>query len=86
MERIFLNPNVRSNALATGNVRVVLWWLQNPRDLDLHCCDSKGNQVCFMNKKAGTMQLDVDVTSGLGPETITVDVEAGTGIVSLLFN
>jgi hypothetical protein len=66
--------------LAEGEWRVVLRWNAEPRDLDLHCkMNQKPYDVYFGAKNAGGRQnlakgkieLDVDVTSGNGPETIT---------------
>jgi hypothetical protein len=72
--RIFMNP---TNSLLEGQIRVVLTWGEHPRDLDLHCHSSKKEHVYFVKKHSGALTLDVDVKDGLGPETLTVNVEPG---------
>ncbi len=53
--------------------RIVLSWGDDPRDLDLHLRWNDEN-IYFSNKtsKDRTADLDVDVTTGRGPETITI--------------
>lgn len=70
--KVFLSPILLENEM-----RVVLSWNKQPRDLDLHCTDSKGDHVYFSNRSAGGIGLDVDVTSGCGPETITLRPKIG---------
>ena len=74
VNRIFMNP---TGSIEDGCIRVVLTWGEDPRDLDLHCFSSKGEHVYFVKKNDKALRLDVDVTNGLGPETLTVTVEAG---------
>ena len=53
--------------------RIVLSWGDDPPDLDLHLRWNDEN-IYFSNKtsKDRTADLDVDVTTGRGPETITI--------------
>jgi hypothetical protein len=74
-DRLFLTPSGKT--LATGEVRVILSWGSQPRDLDLYCRSSKGQVVFYGNKSAGEMKLDVDVQNGFGPETITLTLVHG---------
>ena len=63
-----------------GNVRVVLTWRPNPRDLDSYLSGptSSGNRFLVWYGDTGDCTatpfacLDNDVTSGSGPETITI--------------
>ena len=53
--------------------RVVLTWGANPKDLDVHV--KHGSEtVNYTNRKTrdGNVVLDVDMTSGYGPETVTI--------------
>jgi uncharacterized protein YfaP (DUF2135 family) len=52
-------------------MRIVLNWGANPHDLDSHVV-YPGNHVFFSNKKGTDANLDVDNTTGFGPETITL--------------
>ena len=52
-------------------MRVVLNWGANPHDLDSHVV-YPGNHVFFSQKKGVDANLDVDNTTGFGPETITL--------------
>jgi hypothetical protein len=55
------------------NVRFVLSWNAIPKDMDLYLINTNTNQVAnFRNKSVGFMKFDVDKSSGLGPETITL--------------
>ncbi len=51
--------------------RVVLNWGASPRDLDLHAV-YEDSHVFFSKKQGADAFLDVDDTTGYGPETITV--------------
>ena len=64
---VFLSPQ-------DGDQRVVLSWDKDPQDLDLHICDSRGNHVYYSQKSKDNILLDVDVTSGFGPETISFKI------------
>jgi len=74
--KIFLNPE---NTLKVGQVRVVLSWGKSPSDLDLHCKDKKGHHIYYGQKEDddGRLQLDIDVTNGFGPETLTLHPREG---------
>lgn len=52
-------------------MRIVLNWGAEPRDLDSHVV-FPGNHVYFMTKSGVDAMLDVDNTTGYGPETITI--------------
>ena len=71
---------VSATDLSGSEWRVVLTWGQTPRDLDLYCVTNfKPSEIYFCNKneggrsnkKKGMIELDIDETSGFGPETIT---------------
>lgn len=69
---VFLTPKMSS-----GELRVVLSWADNPRDLDAHMvCYDNGYQryhIAFFNESyKDEANLDYDVTYGRGPETITI--------------
>ncbi|KAG8462103.1 hypothetical protein KFE25_011553 [Diacronema lutheri] len=76
VDSIFFN---RAGTLLHGQMRVVLSWSDRPADLDLHCVSSKGGHVYWAQKEAeaGRMRIDVDVTRGQGPETLTLDPTPG---------
>lgn len=67
-----------SPQLATGQMRFVLTWGENPADLDSHLTgpDTAGGRfhVYFgdRNPTGADANLDVDDTSSYGPETITI--------------
>lgn len=65
-----------SPLLNTDEVRVVLSWNAEPRDLDSHLeyGSSAPNQVVWNDKVklGGDLTLDVDVVTGFGPETVTL--------------
>ena len=69
---------VISPELEEGQIRIVLEWGDYPRDLDSYLVDSTGRvRVSYTNKKwvedgRVIAELDVDDTSGYGPETITI--------------
>lgn len=66
--------------LAAGDFRVVLTWGETPRDLDSHMITPNNIEIYYGNKTptgAGA-NLDVDDTSGFGPETTTI-TEQQTG-------
>lgn len=72
--RIALNPG-----LSSGELRIVLSWNADPSDLDSHLWIPQGSsyyEVYFSNKgdcdAAPYACLDVDDTTGYGPETTTV--------------
>ncbi|MBS6395820.1 MAG: hypothetical protein KH452_01530 [Clostridiales bacterium] len=66
-----------SPELESGEIRIVLTWGANPRDLDSHLegTGSGGENVniSFQNMTVEhTANLDIDDTSGYGPETTTI--------------
>jgi len=71
VEKVFLRKLMRHDTFSA-----TLRWSAAPRDLDLHCLASSGEHVYYSNKRAGEMELDIDVTSGHGPETMTVSPAA----------
>ena len=80
---IFGNENQQkdlslSPILSEGNMRIVLNWGENPRDLDSHLVKKvNGSQEyhIYYNAKSGTNgdNLDHDDTSSYGPETLTIN-------------
>jgi PKD repeat protein/uncharacterized protein YfaP (DUF2135 family) len=76
-----LNLNISmSPNLAEGNIRFVLNWGADPRDLDSHLntpmIEGNTHHIYYSNKGSATSapyaQLDHDITSGYGPETLTI--------------
>lgn len=72
---------VLSPVLPSGQTRIVLTWGAEPRDLDSHLTGPNGSggrfHVYYSSRRSsvGTttaVELDVDDTSGFGPETITI--------------
>ena len=68
------------NNLVEGEWRVVLSWGQHPLDLDLYCITNFEPRIVYfgmMNKGGqkdptkGSIELDIDVRQGFGPETMT---------------
>ena len=57
----------------TGEDRVILTWAEQPPDLDMHLfiCN-RGCEVYFDDKTCENVNLDVDVMTGNGPETMTL--------------
>lgn len=76
-QNVFVSPILISN-----EVRVVLTWNDTPKDLDSHleygsssCLDGGFKCQVVYNQKSklnGDLTLDVDVTKGKGPETVTI--------------
>jgi PKD repeat protein len=76
-----------SPTLASGQMRFVLNWGADPRDLDSHLNtpEIEGNTYHIYYSDQGSIEtapyaaLDHDITSGYGPETMTIyDMFAGT--------
>ena len=79
-----LNPQSGEGALAADEVRIILSWGENPRDLDSHLTgpssSSDGSStdadnrihVYFSARDGDVADLDTDDTSSYGPETITI--------------
>ncbi len=69
-----------SQQLAEGNMRFVLNWGAEPRDLDSHLntpeIGGQTHHIYYSNKGSATAApfalLDYDVTTGFGPETVTI--------------
>ena len=68
------------NPVYDGEYRIVLTWGQDPRDLDSYLLAS-GVYLFYGNRTHpdGYAYLDIDVTTGYGPETITINNLAGLG-------
>ncbi len=68
-----------SPVLKAGQMRIVLTWGANPEDLDSHLIGPSQNGKRFhvwfgeQDSEDKGVQLDVDNTSGYGPETITLN-------------
>jgi hypothetical protein len=64
-----------SPELDSGEIRIVLTWNDTPGDLDSHLftpyCSTE-EHISYYHQTDGTNSLDVDVTTGYGPETITI--------------
>jgi len=76
-----LNLNISlSQTLAEGSMRFVLNWGANPRDLDSHLntpsIEGSTYHIYYSNTGSATSApyaaLDHDITSGYGPETMTI--------------
>ena len=66
-----------SRELAGGEARIVLSWGAEPRDLDAHLVgagpDGKPFHISWLYRTVqGVADLDYDVQSGYGPETVTI--------------
>lgn len=76
-KNIVLSPEV-----GEGEIRIVLTWGSNPRDLDSYAIGKSSTgqnfNINFTNQKMKNIgNLDVDDTTSYGPETITItDVDA----------
>ena len=79
---ISLNPD--NQLPLSGNLRAVLHWGSTPRDLDSHMVGPQGDgrfHVYYRNMRETNVNLDVDNTSGYGPETISIN-ETEPGVYS----
>ena len=56
----------------TGEDRVILTWAEQPPDLDMHLFICNRCEVFFSAPNCENVNLDVDVTNGNGPETMTL--------------
>lgn len=81
-----LSPTTGEGALTTNEVRIVLSWGENPRDLDSHLTgpmdgaisDENRFHLYYANRSADAVaSLDVDDTSSYGPETTTIVPPSG---------
>ena len=74
-------PIALSPKLAEGELRIVLSWGENPRDLDSHLFLPDKTDIDY-GEEGQTIQgvtLDVDAEQGYGPETITISQLIGNG-------
>ena len=76
-----LNLNISlSPVLSAGNMRFVLNWGASPEDLDSHLntpvIEGQAHHVYYDNEGSATLApyalLDYDITTGFGPETMTI--------------
>lgn len=78
-----------SPLLVRGELRFVLGWGAQPRDLDLHLWLPEQQKYHIYYSRRGNVNacpfaaLDTDVTSGTGPETITIKQRINTGTYTL---
>lgn len=84
--QISMSPVIRNQ----GVYRIVLEWGSSPRDLDSHIT-SNGNDnyhVYYGNRSSenGKAVLDTDITSGYGPETITLEIGEGNSYIYSVHN
>jgi len=75
---IFFNRFSISPVMKIGDIRIVLDWDKDPRDLDAHFVKegSGGYHISYRNMRVATdaeAKLDRDDTDSYGPETITVN-------------
>jgi len=64
---------VLSPVTTDKSARFVLTWGTDPADLDLYMVNTITNAICYFRAKSvELMKLDVDKTTGRGPETITL--------------
>ncbi len=68
-------------ALPTGpSTRFVLNWETDANDVDLHVYDAKGGHAYFANRTLGSGgQLIADVTTGYGPECLSIEGKRSAG-------
>jgi len=71
------NCSAQIASLTSDSARFVLTWGATPYDLDSHLdvCDASGrllSEVFYAHKRYNTATLDLDVTAGYGPETVTI--------------
>jgi 5-hydroxyisourate hydrolase-like protein (transthyretin family) len=73
---IFFNRFSVSPVMKIGDIRIVLDWDKDPRDLDAHFVKEGGYHISFRNMRVASdseAKLDRDDTDSYGPETITVN-------------
>ena len=71
---IYTNRFSISPVMELENLRIVLDWGKNPKDLDLHLVKDDEYHISYRNMKEyrDKAKLDKDDTNGYGPETITI--------------
>jgi len=88
---VSLSPTEGTGALTANQVRVILNWGENPKDLDAHLTGPSPNlavstaneanrfHIFWYNKSSndGVAVLDVDDLSSYGPETVTISPPTG---------
>jgi len=57
-----------------GDIQISLFW-KNMNDLDLHCIDPKGEEICYTNKKSTRTGGELDVDQNAAPPYTTAPVE-----------
>ncbi|MDR3090714.1 MAG: carboxypeptidase regulatory-like domain-containing protein [Clostridiales bacterium] len=66
--------------LSSDQIRIVLSWGADPRDLDSHLAMGS-THLYYGNRNAAGISLDTDNVTGYGPETITINTnEAAAGV------
>jgi hypothetical protein len=75
--RIFLNRHIHS----PHELRIVLSWGASPLELDLHLYTSEGGHVEHKNagKLVDGIKLEMDTSTGHGPETASIKVSSELG-------
>ncbi|KAA3597005.1 MAG: hypothetical protein DWQ06_14565 [Calditrichaeota bacterium] len=74
-QALFFNRFSVSPKLDLGNLRVVLDWDEEPKDIDAHLVKEGDYHVSYRKMKVakdGMARLDRDDTNSFGPETITI--------------
>ncbi len=80
---VFKQNGSISSKLTSNEYRIVLEWGSAPRDLDSHLVGNGegssfhvyyGQKICYIGDDV-VAKLDIDDTSGYGPETVTVTVK-----------
>jgi hypothetical protein len=57
-----------------GDIQISLFW-KNVNDLDLHCIDPKGEEICYTNKKSTRTGGELDVDQNASPPYNSTPVE-----------
>jgi hypothetical protein len=71
---LWINRFSVTEELAIDELRIVLDWMDKPKDLDAHWSQKNGYHISYRNKKNqdAVATLDRDDQDGNGPETITI--------------
>ena len=86
---VALNPLSGEGSLGADEVRIILSWGENPRDLDSHltgptssndgtASDTNRFHTYYSNRTGDVSVLDVDDTTSYGPETMTISPPQGS--------